>query len=219
MPFRDHKTADKRLIDSLYYGLFDYSVIDISNSWNNEETTLIPPINLNEAKFGRSGKFKLLNYFSLNNREKNKNTDAANVGKPKSKIIKDPKQFCYIDPPSVFALKTQEFSNTFIATKEFEDRLRALHGIAKSDSLLDLYINNLSKNLWEVDALIAKQLQGEERKIFENFAAQRCTNLKDADIHQERLSKYYATKREALAEENKKANALYQKKTPKNCKN
>jgi len=51
-------------------------------------------------------------------------------------------------------LKAQQFEHTFIATREFEDRLRA---IAKSclytHELVNLYVNNINKELWEVDFL------------------------------------------------------------------
>ena len=276
MPFRNHKTADKRLVDSLYYGLiafevaksvrigeFDCSKNDLEylfgdlgyivenkekylkedakmykqteKEYNQRIEDLLKKVEKNETLTTYEKKCFCL-MIERNMVPENllnigigtpKSSSAKNQGKtsmiPPIKIDSDEKKpskenkteqvaFCFIKPTSIKTLKTQEFSNTFIATKEFEDRIRALHGIAKSDSLLDLYVNNLAKNLWEVDALVAQRLQGEKRKIFENFAAQRCTNLKDADIHQERLSKYYATKREALAEENKKANALYQKK-------
>ena len=58
-----------------------------------------------------------------------------------------------VNPTSIETIKSKEFNNTFIATKEFEERLNFIHKTCEN-YILDLYINNLDKNLWEIDSLI-----------------------------------------------------------------
>ncbi|MDC9722478.1 MAG: hypothetical protein PSN34_06855 [Urechidicola sp.] len=58
-----------------------------------------------------------------------------------------------VNPSSIETIKSKEFNNTFIATKEFEERLNFIHKTCEN-YILDLYINNLKKNLWEIDSLV-----------------------------------------------------------------
>lgn len=59
-----------------------------------------------------------------------------------------------INPRKIQTIKSKEFQNTFLATKEFEKRLQYLF-INADNEIVDLYINNLDKNLWEVDRMVA----------------------------------------------------------------
>lgn len=45
-----------------------------------------------------------------------------------------------------------KFENTFLATREFKER----YDVACWNEVLNIYINNLDKNLWEVDELVVK---------------------------------------------------------------
>jgi len=102
---------------------------------------------------------------------------------------------CGIDPLTVKSIRSKEFTNTFIATKEFEERIRELHKMDNGDALVQLYVHNLAKPMWEVDILVAQQLLGKDKILFDAFAAQRLTNLKDAEIYQDRLSAFYKEKK------------------------
>lgn len=99
---------------------------------------------------------------------------------------------CIIDPSSVFAIQQKEFANTFIATREFQERLQALHRIPDAQQYFDRYVNQLNRNLYEIDAQIAAALTGENKALFERFAAEKLTNVKPADQNYEALKKYYS---------------------------
>jgi TonB family protein len=121
------------------------------------------------------------------------------------------KSTCYINPLSVKSIRTKAFANTFLATKEFQERIKLLHGIENAQSLFDLYLNNLSKDLWEVDQMIANKLKGEEKAIFQKLADQKLTNVENDGIHQKQLSAYYNSKLKESKVELKKRKEKYAK--------
>ena len=98
---------------------------------------------------------------------------------------------CYIDPTSIFAIHQSEFEETFLATREFQERLQALHRIKNAQSLFELYVNQLDKNLHEIDAEVADQLSGNDKAIFEEFASQKLTNTKPNGQEYGRLKSFY----------------------------
>lgn len=118
---------------------------------------------------------------------------------------------CYISPQSVQAIKSDQFSQTFLSTKEFEQRMKVLHQMPNAQELFDLYVNNLSMDLWEVDEMVANKLNGADKKYFTDFAAQQLTNVKDVNIYQNQLSAYYNKKKKEYTDAVKKADAIYQK--------
>jgi len=102
---------------------------------------------------------------------------------------------CGIDPITVKTIRTKPFANSFIATREFEERIKILHKQEKGEQLVQKYIHNLGKNLWEIDSAIALQLRGSYKNNFLQFAKQRLTNIKDAELYQKRLTAYYNQKK------------------------
>jgi|GEM_PF-722414 len=60
-----------------------------------------------------------------------------------------------IDPSKVRAIWNAGFNNTNLATREFEERMRAIHGTC-DNAVLDLYVNNLDQDLGAIDALSAR---------------------------------------------------------------
>ena len=99
-----------------------------------------------------------------------------------------------ISPLAIKAIQQAPFANTFIATQEFEERLQALHRVANGDELLNLYVNNLSKPMWEIDEMVSQRLSGTKRLQFEQFRDQKLTNLEDVKVYQEQLSAFYKKK-------------------------
>lgn len=96
-----------------------------------------------------------------------------------------------VNPAIIKIIKTDNFQNTFIATKAFEQRLKTIFKVCK-DGILELYIKNLDKNLWEVDAMAAEKLEsGFYQKIFKQYAAEKLTNIRNPTKNQEKLNKYY----------------------------
>jgi hypothetical protein len=60
----------------------------------------------------------------------------------------------------------QSFNNTILATLEFEKRMPLIHK-TKKNKILNLYTNNLNRNLYEIDSLAMKMAPSEYKKAFE----------------------------------------------------
>ncbi len=109
---------------------------------------------------------------------------------------------CGLDPISIKSIKTEPFSKTFIATKEFEIRINQLHKSkgSKGDNYLNIYLSNLRMNLSKVDSIVSIQMKGRMALTFKKFAKEGLTNIENLNIYQDQLSNYYNRKRK----ENKK---------------
>ena len=59
---------------------------------------------------------------------------------------------CGINPASIQTIWNKKFNQTNLATKEFEERMPWIHRTCEN-AILDLYIQNLDKNLYEVDQM------------------------------------------------------------------
>jgi hypothetical protein len=117
---------------------------------------------------------------------------------------------CYINPLHIKTIKTAPFSNTFLATKEFESRLKVLHQIPNSEKLLNYYTQQLNKNLWEIDQQVAYEVQGKFKQQFQQFADEKLTNVDNDEINQAALSAYYNSSREKYSAELKELKAKNQ---------
>lgn len=126
---------------------------------------------------------------------------------------------CGIDPATIKAIRSKKFEGTLIATREFEKRLKAIYKSCNNE-LLQLYIDNADKNLWEIDALAAKKLgtSHEMYEVFTDFSKEKLTKVKHsksakkiASFYQRKLNSIKKDlqnlKREAF-EERKKNNEL-----------
>ena len=110
-----------------------------------------------------------------------------------------------LDPAVIKTIKSPEFSNTFIATKAFENRLTELFRICNTE-LLEIYINNIDKDLWISDSLVSKQLtatenQVEKAKIFQNFAKEKLTNVKNIEGTAKTLGDFYSKRLQEIQNE------------------
>lgn len=65
---------------------------------------------------------------------------------------------CGIQPSEIQTIKSKQFFNTLISTKEFEERLRYLFKIRKQ-KLINIYVENLDRDLWISDSLVVEELQ------------------------------------------------------------
>jgi mono/diheme cytochrome c family protein len=110
---------------------------------------------------------------------------------------------CGINPAKIKAIWNEQFQNTFIATREFEERLKAIHNYS-NPAILDLYLNNLNKPLYYVDSLaslISKEGGGGDAShSFGDFAARRDGRVKTGSVQFEMLKKYYEDKTRAYTE-------------------
>ncbi len=175
MPYKNYKIATQGLTDSLYYQL---SVTD-----RNALIQGFVPTNYNESYYNKEKQIVKGKYTS-NSYLVNQNDDAVtdsfisnlNFG---------------IDPAIIKVIKSDQFQNTFIATKEFESRLKIIFKTCNNE-VLNTYINNLNKNLYEVDSLAAIALgENQYQQDFINFSQQRLTKVKQADKYADLLKGYY----------------------------
>lgn len=105
-----------------------------------------------------------------------------------------------IDPARIAAIRSEEFQNTLIATKEFEERLQVIFAHCEPGAL-DLYVNNLDKKMYEIDSMVfAKYRIGE----FEHFYERRDGGIAVSQSHMKKLQEYYAKKQEAVRTANLK---------------
>ncbi len=104
-----------------------------------------------------------------------------------------------INPAKIQAIWNTDFSNTLIATREFEERLKVIFTTCNND-LLDLYVNNINLNLYELDEKAAQLTSGEQQKAFLKFAARKEGKVKIDGQRVEKLKKHYEEKQRIYAE-------------------
>lgn len=177
MPYKKYKTASQGLTDSLYYQL---SVTDGSSLIQGLVPTIYNEPYYNKAKQVVKGKYTSNSYLvNL--------TDAKDEAKDTSVT----KSNCGIDPAIIKVIKSEKYQNTFIATREFETRLKIIFKTC-NNAVLETYINNLDKNLYEVDSMAAIAVgESEYHNDFVNLSQQRLTKVKQADKYADLLKGYY----------------------------
>lgn len=100
-----------------------------------------------------------------------------------------------IDPARIAAIRSEEFQNTIIATKEFEERLKVIFSIC-SPEILDMYVNHLDKTLYEIDSMVVSNF--EAGGYFEKFKSRHDGGVSITPPHLKKLQEYYAKKQEAV---------------------
>lgn len=101
-----------------------------------------------------------------------------------------------INPSRIKAMWDRRFNNTFVATRQFEERLRAIFGTCNA-SFLELYLKNLNKPLYVLDSIAAYQLSGdmyEAQHIFYDFFSRRDGGVELSDDANKLLGKYLSEK-------------------------
>lgn len=98
-----------------------------------------------------------------------------------------------INPARISAIWNPKFQNTLIATKEFEERLQVIFKTGDPD-LLDLYVNNLDKKMYEIDSMAWHNGGGYE---FEEFYNRHDGGIAIKENHMKKLQEYFNKKREA----------------------
>jgi hypothetical protein len=181
MPYKNYTIATQNLVDSLYYSF--------SNNGNKNKLSG-GFLQYNEPYYNQNsevinGKYTAKSY-ELHGAEEKSDT---------SRIVKGDTAICGIDPAIIKVIKSEKYQNTLIATKEFETRLQTIFKTCRN-AVLELYINNLDKNLYEIDELAVKTLGLEDANAtreFTRFAEQKLTKVKDADKYAQLLRGYYQT--------------------------
>ncbi|HSC39297.1 MAG TPA: hypothetical protein VLD19_15545, partial [Chitinophagaceae bacterium] len=118
---------------------------------------------------------------------------------------------CFINPAKIKAIWNTPFQHTLLSTREFEQRLVWIHKSGNND-VLDLYVENLDKNLCTIDSMAARMLGGELKARFLQFAARHDGKVKNGIRQLEKLRDYYQSKTLAYTEAiTKTQNEFWQK--------
>lgn len=188
LPFRNHSTISKELIDSLYYS---FSVSDRNESIYDFVDTEYTEAYYNKNKEVLNGKYV--------DKDTGEETEAYEQ-ESDSSIVVD--LDCGVDPAIIKVIKTEEFQNTLIATREFEKRLKAIFKTC-SNEIIEIYINNLDMDLYKLDSMAMIKISELEKKefytpfeegnyeIFQKFYKQKFTNVKGVDKYVLLLKAYY----------------------------
>jgi hypothetical protein len=100
---------------------------------------------------------------------------------------------CEIDPSRIHAIWDRKFNNTLLATKEFEERLQIIFSTCNK-SILELYVQNMDKNMWEIDKMAAEMSEGEAQHKFLDLAARKEGGVAADKAHLKKLQKYMEEK-------------------------
>lgn len=114
-----------------------------------------------------------------------------------------------IDPARIGAVWNEKYNNTILATKEFEERLKYMHGLCTS-IYFDMYLHNLDKPMYQVDGLCADNAGGAVRKKFRDFAKRKDGSVFINEGMQGMLNQYFAAKYKAFQQAALSAREKYQ---------
>ncbi len=177
MPYRKYKSATRKLTDSLYYSL--------SASNGSELVQGLTRTDLNEPYYDKNVKVVDGKYVDTSNLKDGSPNEQGDTVVPKN---------CGIDPAIIMVIKSSKYQNTLIATREFESRLKRIFKTC-DNAILEIYIKNLSKNLYELDSMAAVMCK--EKKYnnayhaFDDFSRMRLTKVKQADKYAKLLDGYF----------------------------
>lgn len=109
-----------------------------------------------------------------------------------------------IDPAKVQAIWNERFNGTNLATREFEERMREIHRTC-DNMVLDLYANNLDKNLSQLDSMAVRMGHG----AFATFALRNDGRVQLPEHAAERLRKVYTEWSQRYAEAARKTQEAF----------
>lgn len=192
MPFRNYSTASTELTDSLYYSLSVSDGSFLTQGFHNTD--------YNEAyNLGNNvvdGKYTDDSYLTNSSYYTESDTTRSEA------VEVDYQIECGVNPAKIKVLKTSEFQNTLISTREFESRLKVIFKVCRTD-IIDTYINNLEKDLWEIDQMVVEKLSGNKfyQDQFIAFSQQKKTNVQGSKKYSAALKKYYQTQLKKIKNE------------------
>ncbi|PZR23118.1 MAG: hypothetical protein DI535_24780 [Citrobacter freundii] len=125
---------------------------------------------------------------------------------------------CGLNPANVKAIWNDHFQNTFIATKQFEERMKYLHKIGVDD-FLKVYIDNIDKDLFYADSLIAytaaEFIFTDIQSQFKKFASRHDGNVNGGNKNAAKLAEYFRKKSKAYTQAITKTQQSYWNKQAK----
>ncbi len=212
LPFRKHKTSSKTLVDSLYYSLdpssgsaplFGTTSFDYNEAFYNRDKQVVDG-KYTEGSYSRKDtSYSYIDTKSLTEVIKDSTiiyNSTADTAMP-----------CGINPASVKVINSDKYQNTLIATREFETRLQTIFKTCRTD-ILEMYINSLEKNLWELDSNAMVRMRGDElSSSFEAFYKQKLTNVENGKVYAALLQEYYQRKLKEVEKQLETARAKVEK--------
>ncbi|KPM32956.1 Cytochrome c, mono-and diheme variants family [Croceitalea dokdonensis DOKDO 023] len=177
LPFGTFEKPTDEIVDSLYY----FQDVYMQN--------LVSQLNAINRLTNESSKDIFLNANQVNSfNDEERNTKDLDT------ISSSPKTEYGINPLKIKAIKSDGFQNTLIATREFQRRLKVMFKICRPD-VLDIYIDNLDENMWELDRLVAEVLvDNRYQDDFLSFQKEKKTKVAGTSINSELLKKHYTKK-------------------------
>lgn len=203
-------TCNKSVLDSIYFS-FAIDTNRFKIFYHNIDT-----------RTENSNKLKLLykKYIELCEKSKDEKTELHfHIYKKENgefvyenAIVPKPNFSKFINPSAIKSFWNKDYNNTILATKEFEERMQYIFTTC-NPQLLKLYIDNIDKNLWEIDEMAANICTIEvEKQKFKAFASLKHTKIKNSNSEQIQSLKKYYDKRYAIIMNELKQNALAEQK-------
>jgi mono/diheme cytochrome c family protein len=103
-----------------------------------------------------------------------------------------------INPAKIKTIWDKKFQNTLLSTREFEERLPYIFSTC-NEGILDLYLNNIDKNLCTIDSM-AGGWETLESSKFREFAARGDGKVKNGNTNVRLLKAYYEQKTKLYTE-------------------
>lgn len=118
---------------------------------------------------------------------------------------------CGVNATSIETILNSEFAKTFLATKEFEERLKYIHESEIGEQILQLFIKGLNDDLWKVDQKVSQLIDERLKNQFTQFSAEKLTNTKMSESHQRNWEQYFKGQTFLAAKKQKELLKLYKK--------
>lgn len=178
LPVLTLNEVNKEQVDSVYY-----SLVFTGNNWDKDGKYNDPRLNSNEIRgAGRRNNIRLFS------RKQGRETNTPDsLGDETYNTCGG----CGIDPLTIQSIRSGDFSKTFIATKEFAERLRIIHLALNGQEVISMYIKNVARDLSYSDSIAATMVHTSLQNYFVEFHKEGLTNVKDAELYQLALSNYY----------------------------
>ncbi len=140
----------------------------------------------------------------------------------------DKENTCGINSGLIKAFAHEKYERSLLATREFMERLNIIYKTCDKE-LLNIYINNTDKQLWEIDEMAYEYLntngtglEGSEKndyhtekpsyaQYFKAFARLKQTNVANSHIYAALIAKEYEKDLKAIEKEQKQIEKTYKK--------
>lgn len=187
---------EENLYEQLYS--WDYQVddpIEVEYGW---KSTLLNPDTTHYYKIN-GGQWKLLTDDAKAEIDVMLKRENADILRPNG-----------ISPATLQTITDKRFEGTWIATREFEQRMKYIHAIG-DNKVVEIYIDHLNEKLWRADSAVAHYLFDQRHPMEESFYAfslQKFSRVENGNPYVEQLQEYFHQQKSS---EDRKMEALRKK--------